>query len=204
MKIYLLRNAETELDKKDIISGSQNSKLTKNGEEQSDQLGEYFKNKRISHIYTSTMKSSKDTAKRIMKRFTKKPKLSSIKEFNERNLGFFEGKRWEVISIFYKEYLFKDENKILKTVLEQKNGETWLDLSNRVIPRINKILEKDTGDIIIIGHLDINRELLKYMGNMTEKERYRVWQNNACINLIEYENETFDVKLINYILGFNG
>ncbi|MCC7552460.1 histidine phosphatase family protein [Candidatus Micrarchaeota archaeon] len=203
MKIYLLRHSETELNEKDIISGDKDAKLTERGKKQAKNLGEFLRTKHISKIYTSDIKGSKETAKLIAEAIKKKPKIIRIKKFNERNLGFFQGKRWDVISVFYKEYLFKSENRLIKTILEPKNGETWEELKNRVISAINDILEKNKKPIVIVGHLDVNRILLRYMGNMTEKEMYEIWQTSSSVNLIEYKNEKFEIKVINYILSKN-
>ncbi len=205
MKIYLLRNAETELEEKNIITGNLNSKLTNKGIKQAENLGKYFKNKNISVIYTSELNSSKETAKIIITEFKKKPKIIKINNFNGRDLGFFQGKRWDVISAFYKEYLFRFEDKLVKTVLKTREGEEWDKLYSRVVSAINHITEKTDKrkNILIIGHLDVNRALLRYMGNMAEKEMYVIWQTNAGINLIEYKDEEFNIKMINYILSTN-
>ncbi len=205
MKIYLIRHAESKTNEKHIITGSKDVALSKKGKEQAENLGKYFKNKNISLIYTSKLKRSKNTGEIITKYLEKKPKIIEMKDLNERKYGLFEGKRWDVISAFYKEHLIKTEGRLLKVIIKPKGGELWRELITRVVGAINDIIEKTDKrkSIIIIGHLDVNRVILRYMGDMNEDEMYDIWQNNACINIVEYKKEKFDIQIVNYILSEN-
>ncbi|MFA5382585.1 MAG: histidine phosphatase family protein [Candidatus Micrarchaeia archaeon] len=205
MIIYLINSAESEFDKKNIITGSQDVALSEKGKKQAENLGEFFKDKNISMIFTSELKRSKDTAKIILKYLKKKPKVSKIQNFNERKYGLFEAKRWDVISAFYKEHLHKSEGKLFKVILEAKGGESWQDLILRVVEGINDITEEidKRKAVLIIGHLDVNRVILRYTGNMNEDEMFNIWQTPACINIIKYEKEEFNIQIVNYILSKN-
>lgn len=123
-------------------------------------------------------------------------------KFNERDFGFFEGKRWDVIAAFYKQCLVAKGDRFLRTIINPPKGETWENLQKRVEEGIEEVLDKidKRKNILIVGHLDVNRALLRYFRNLTKEHMFELWQSVGCINEIQYYKGEFKIKKINYKL----
>ena len=149
MVIYIVRHPETEYNKKKIVQGHKDSKLTKNGILIANSLGQKLKNKNISKILSSDLGRCMQTSKIINKYL--KLKIIKTKELREMNYGDFNGKTSELIK---KNFNLKNLNIVLP------NGESFNQMKKRVIKFI-KSLDRTT-NILIVTHEGCLRAIISY------------------------------------------
>jgi broad specificity phosphatase PhoE/predicted kinase len=157
--LFLIRHTETEYNVANRIGGD--SKLTKKGKEQAAALGEFFKRKKISYIFTSGRVRTIDTA-RAISTVQDDCRIISLKEFDEIDAGICEKMTYEDIEkklphVFQKRgadkyhYVYPD-------------GESYETMKHRIIQGIKKafFLNRRANNIMIVGHQAVNRMILSH------------------------------------------
>src|SRR3989338_9848720 len=90
MKIFLIRHAETEFNKQNIVQGCNiDAPLTEEGITESQKLGGYLKQFSFDQIFTSKLQRTVKTAEISLN--IKIPEENQIEFLNERSYGKFEG-----------------------------------------------------------------------------------------------------------------
>jgi broad specificity phosphatase PhoE/predicted kinase len=157
--LFLIRHTETEYNVANRIGGD--SKLTKKGREQAAALGEFFKRKKISYIFTSGRIRTIDTARAICE-MEDDCRIISLKEFDEIDAGICERMTYEDIEkklphVFQKRgadkyhYVYPD-------------GESYETMKPRITQGIKKafFLNRRASNIMIVGHQAVNRMILSH------------------------------------------
>ena len=190
-QIILVRHAECEGNVSNCLTGRVDFKLTTKGQEMAQQLAEELKKYDIQTIYSSSSTRCVDTVKPIAKYLN----IEIIKSENlmEKYFGIYDGMKWE------------DVNKINPQILEDKNKyhdiigipeqETTKELEKRMYDYISSISKQNEGKTILIcSHgcaIFTFLNSIKYIENCEEREIYS--QKNACINILEYTNNKFEI-----------
>ena len=90
MRLYIIRHAETEYNRKGIIQGSEvDSDINDKGDTQAKLFYEYYKDINFDKIYVSALKRTFQTIRRFLDKGILYEKL---KEFNEISWGINQGK----------------------------------------------------------------------------------------------------------------
>ena len=90
MRLYIIRHAETEYNRKGIIQGSEvDSDINDKGDIQAKSFYEYYKDINFDKIYVSALKRTFQTIRRFLDKGILYEKL---KEFNEISWGINQGK----------------------------------------------------------------------------------------------------------------
>lgn len=151
-RVFFIRHGQTEWNKEERMQGWQNSSLTATGKNQALLLGEKLKEEKTNMdvLYTSPSLRAVETSY-ILNQFLS-IKICEELGFQEINMGDWEGKTYEEISLKYPEEWqffwqnpdqFKAENK----------GETFEELSLRSFESLKKILNENKGKQIgIVSH----------------------------------------------------
>lgn len=154
--IYLSRHGESIYNTKKFIGGD--SDLSINGIKYSNKIYYHFKNKKDLIIITSELKRTINTVQLL------KQDKYKYKELNEINAGIFD-------SMTYKE--IEESNPIEfqnrkkdKLNYRYPDGESYIDLINRLDNIIVKLESLDYQNILIIGHQAIIRVLMSYFKNL--------------------------------------
>ena len=186
IKIYVARHGETTWNVEKRIQGRSDPGLSPKGVAQSLALIEQLKDRPISAIYTSTLQRSILTAQPIATFFNlpiqKQPELDEIA------FGIMEG-----VQIFsFNEELkrewerFKDN----RFTYHIPGAENFTDVAARLKPFKEKILRDHTGqEVLIIGHMIVNRFLIGMLLEYPPEEIQRMEQNNGCVYLVERNGE---------------
>jgi probable phosphoglycerate mutase len=145
--IYLIRHGETEFNKLGIVQGSGVDKeLNELGNLQASKFFEYHKDIQFDHIYTSALIRTQQSVLPFIERGHKYTKMP---ELNEISWGIFVGKQqnaderavyWEVVNAW------KNGNYSARIT----NGESAMDMQNRQLPAIEKIMSNTHEKCIII------------------------------------------------------
>lgn len=150
MKIYLVRHGETIGNVQKIFQGHSPGELTEKGIAQAKKVSERLKDQEFSHIYSSDLKRTMDTAAEIVKYHSETP-FESSEQIRERDYGIYqEMKKDEVPLDFFKDVYDRPEN-----------GESTEDLYRRAEAFYKDLFDKHFGEnVLIVGHGGINRALI--------------------------------------------
>lgn len=169
------------------IQGRSDPDLSPQGVTQSLALLEQLKDQPISAIYTSTLQRSIRTAQPIAA-FLNLP-IQKQPELDEIAFGMMEGV--QVLSLteeLKREWERFKENRFTYRI---PGAENFTDVATRLKPFKEKILRDHRGrEILIIGHMIVNRFLIGMLLEYPLEQIQRVEQHNGFVYLVERNGET--------------
>ena len=187
MKLYIIRHAETEYNRKGIIQGSEvDSDINDVGEVQANSFYEYYKDKNFDKIYVSDLKRTFQT----IRRFTEKgSSYEKLKEFNEISWGVNQGKSDDL----------EDYAKLIDTWLagnldnKFEEGESPNEMSVRLVKGFNKVLDDDHDTVLLCIHGRALRILLSKIidNDLTKMDKYV--HSNTGLYILEYKNGKYEI-----------
>ena len=175
MKLYIIRHAETEYNKKGIIQGSEvDSDINDIGESQANSFYEYYKNINFDKIYVLDLKRTFQTIRRFTENGSSYEKL---KEFNEISWGVNQGKSDDL----------EDYARLIDTWLagnldnKFEEGESPNEMSVRLVKGFNKVLDDDHDTVLLCIHGRALRILLSKIidNDLTKMDKYV--HSNTCL-----------------------
>ena len=194
-KIFLVRHGEVANANERCYNGHYNVNLSPEGLRQMMSVADRLKDKPIKAVYSSDLQRTVKGAKIIAERHSIKP--IAIKELRELNYGIWEGKRLEDIRNLYPDDVLDRYNNIENHRIQ--GGETLLEMKERVLSSINTIIDRHKRDnVVIVSHGGVNRIVLLWSLNMAVKDFYRIQQDYAALNIVNfYDNGSSIVELMN-------
>lgn len=185
--IYLMRHGETEGNKLGVDQGGcSDSPLTAEGRKQCELarrfLEKFLEKNSISldKIITSCLGRAVDSASIINKSFG--VPVESYSDLNERNKGFWEGKKKsDYMTEELRQRMIADED------IRPPGGENYEDVANRVYPLFNKVLKENEGNLLFVVHGNVIRCLLTKIFDMPPALAYRIKQDNCCLNVLSQD-----------------
>lgn len=187
MKLYIIRHAETEYNRKGIIQGSEvDSDINDVGESQANSFYEYYKNINFDKIYVSDLKRTFQT----IRRFTEKgSSYEKLKEFNEISWGVNQGKSDDL----------EDYARLIDTWLagnldnKFEEGESPNEMSARLVKGFNKVLDDDHDTVLLCIHGRALRILLSKIidNDLTKMDKYV--HSNTGLYILEYKNGKYEI-----------
>ena len=187
MKLYIIRHAETEYNKKGIIQGSEvDSDINDVGESQANSFYEYYKNINFDKIYVSDLKRTFQTIRRFTENGSSYEKL---KEFNEISWGVNQGKSDDL----------EDYARLIDTWLagnldnKFEEGESPNEMSERLVKGFDKVLDDDHDTVLLCIHGRALRILLSKIidNDLTKMDKYV--HSNTGLYILEYKNGKYEI-----------
>ncbi|MBI5183965.1 MAG: alpha-ribazole phosphatase [Nitrospinae bacterium] len=193
--LYLIRHGEVANVEEGVYNGHFDVDLSDKGIRQMEEMAERLSKKEIRAIYCSDLKRTVGGAKIIGKRLSLS-QIKSFKDLRELNYGRWEGLRFEEIKRRYPEEVEARNADYINYRI--KGGENFIEMSDRVIPRIEEILRSHRGeDIALVAHGGVNRVILCWALNMDISNMLRIKQDFAAFNIINFYDSTAVVELMN-------
>lgn len=157
--LFLIRHTQTEYNVENRIGGDPS--LTPKGHRQAIALGQFFKKKKLSYIFTSRKQRTINTAQAIAS-FQSDCRIIPLKEFDEINAGICEKMTYENIEKKMP-HIFKKRGAD-KYNYVYPDGESYALMKARIIEGIKKafFLNRHADNIMIVGHQAVNRMILSY------------------------------------------
>ena len=183
MKLIFIRHGQTDWNLQGKIQGSYDSNLNNTGIKQAMELSEVLLNLnyKFSKIYTSPQKRALQTAK-ILSKYSNIGYFP-IDDLREINMGKWEGLSWkEVENNYLTEYR---EWYLNRQYTRTPNGESYEDMLKRVLKAINKIIDENTDDVVIVSHSAIIMGLQCYVTNTPFNDMLKFKTKNANITEID-------------------
>lgn len=195
-KVVLTRHGQTNFNAEHRLDGNSDTSLTKEGLEQADRLAEYLAEEDISAVYCSPLSRSRLTLEAINK-FHKLP-MNVVESFMEIDCGDCTGLTVSEIEKKYPE-LIKEWAKDTDPIFP--GGENMRDVEARVMPSfLNLVKENEGKTFLIAGHGTVNLSIIGGLLQIPPAIRFKIKQSNCCINIIEFENDDFAIRNVNFTI----
>ncbi len=156
-KIFLARHCESEFNAQNRVAGQLDPALSPKGQQQAHDLARLLGNEPLSAIYASSLTRAVQTAgptatARGLQVFTREALM-------EMHMGILQGRFRDERDP--EAQRISEERKQSKEQYRIPGGETLLELTRRVLPCLNGIVECETGNtILIVGHRRTNAVVL--------------------------------------------
>jgi broad specificity phosphatase PhoE len=149
----------------------------------------------LAAVYCSDLSRAVMSAEVISKPHGLIPEI--IPGLRERSFGIWEGMTFlEIKQKYPQDFELWAVNPVRYSPID---GESTIEVGNRVLPEFEKIMGKHKGDkIAIIAHGGINRIILCHILGIPLENIFRVEQDCAAVNVIEFWDKYPVVKLLNY------
>ena len=187
MRLYIMRHAQTEYNKKGIIQGSEvDSDINDFGENQSSLFYNFYKSIPFDMVYVSALKRTYQTVRRFAEAGIPCKKL---KEFNEISWGINQGKSDDLKE--YEQLI----NSWVSGNLDEKfeNGESPNEMSERLVKGFDKVIKENHENVLLCIHGRALRILLSKIidKDLTKMDKYT--HSNTGVYIIDYKDDEYDV-----------
>lgn len=197
--IYLLRHGQTEGPKK-VYKGHIDVPLSREGQTQIEKtaifLKDYVRKYRLKPelIYSSPLKRALASAEILGKTLSLEVKPEET--LKERSFGKWEGLSInEIVSLYPDDF---ERWRLNPAKFSPPDGESTIEVNKRASEALKKIIKNHkNSQIFITAHGGINRVILCNILGMPLENIFRIEQDFACVNIIEFYEKTPVVKLIN-------
>lgn len=202
--LYLIRHGETEGGEVKRYKGSIDAPLSGNGVRQIKRLSDYIYqdtkeqksiNTGLKAVYCSSLSRALKSAEIVAKPHGLKPIILS--DLRERGFGIWEGMTFTEIKEKHPEEFEAWANNPLK--YSPIEGESTIEVRDRTIKALDNILNahKNTS-IAVVAHGGVNRVILCHILGISLENIFRIEQDFAAVNIIEFWDKYPVVRLINY------
>jgi probable phosphoglycerate mutase len=186
IKLYLVRHGQTLWNLEGRLQGWKDSSLTNHGINQAKKAKKALEHIQFDALYSSDRGRTLQTATIITDDEKKIRKSSGLREMS---FGEWEGQLIEDVKDKYSENywaLFNAADKYISI-----GGEDYQSLKNRVIPEINKIIEENQGEnILIVSHALTIKTILSHFENRSLSAFWDApFIEGGSISLIEITDE---------------
>jgi probable phosphoglycerate mutase len=191
--IYLLRHGEIKGSSTKRFIGQTDVGLSQAGLEQAALWQRCFSQINIDHVFASPLSRCVDTAG-IVSGLAKNA-ITLIDELKEIDLGKWDGKTVAEIKKNFPEQWEKRGEDL--TAYRPPLGESFFDLSQRVLAVFHKISMENPGNILVVAHAGVNRMILCSLLDKAIKYLFTIPQNYGCLNIINNGGKIPRVQEIN-------
>jgi alpha-ribazole phosphatase len=199
--LYLVRHGETEGSGIKRYKGSIDVPLSERGIGQIATTSAFIKERvmgqeknKLSAVYCSPLTRALKSAEIIAEPHGLKPLV--IPDLRERSFGTWEGMSFNEIKEKYPEEFGAWANNPLK--YSPMEGESTIEVGGRVIGALNRILSTHNGEhLAIVAHGGVNRIIFCHIMGIPLENIFRIEQDFAAVNIIEFWERHPVVKLLN-------
>lgn len=193
-RVYLLRHGETANARQVCLNGHFDVALSDQGWHQSRQLAQALKDMPIHSIYSSDLQRAHEGARLIAEPHNLEPQ--TYPELRELSFG-----NWEGLSVkeLHKKYPGEMEQRLKDTEdFRAEGGESFQELQARVVPKFEEIIARHPEDqIVVMCHGGVIRTLLSHILGMPVSRLFRISQEYAAVNIIQFYPDQPVVELTN-------
>ena len=182
-RILLFRHGETVNSKEVCFNGHYDVELSERGKKQFQQWAEILKQENFKAIYSSDLKRTRNSAQFIAKKHGLEP--VSYPELRELSFGTWEGMSFSEVEATYPGQMKIRMESV--TTFQADGGETYPQLQTRVIPKFEEIVARHPNDqIVMVCHGGVNRVILSHLLGIPIDKIFRIHQDYAALNIIQY------------------
>lgn len=192
-RVYLFRHGETANSKEVCLNGHFDVGLSEDGKAQFREWAQVLKDEPFKAIYSSDLDRTRTSAQILGEPHQLEPE--TYPELREICFGDWEGLSITEVEKRYPRQLSERMKDI--SAFKVEGGETFGQLKDRVIPRFNDIIARHPNDqIAMVCHGGVNRVILSHLLEVPIKRIFRVKQDYAALNIIQYYGDEPVVELV--------
>ena len=190
--IYLVRHAEAEGNLYRIAHGHYNGLITDRGYQQIAALRHRFESVHIDAVYASDLFRARTTARAIYE--AKGLPLTTRKELREVDMGSWEGRTWQDLSVNDPQQLYNFNRDLSKWIIP--GGETAAHVRDRMLSEIRRIAHENEGKTVaIVSHGAALRITLGTLQGLSLEELGQTPHgDNTAVSLLEADGD--DLKVV--------
>ena len=192
--IYLLRHGRIQNSgEQRRYIGQLDVPLDPEGIRQAERLRERLAPVEFQKIFCSDLERSRETARILAG--ANAGEVVVCPELREIHLGEWEGMSFaEVVRRFPEKFEARGRDIAYYRIA---GGESFADCAQRMLPAYQKIVAEKADPVAIVGHAGVNRLILCHLLGMPIANLFRIVQDFACVNVIQYNGVNPQVRLIN-------
>lgn len=192
--IILARHGETKWNLEGRFQGQKDTELSPLGWEQARLLARALAGVHLDAVYASPLARARETAAQVAGEHRLPVEL--VPSLMEICHGEWEGRRYAEVAEEDGERL-----RLWRTrpeLVSMPGGESLEDVARRACPAVQALAEKHAGQtILVVAHDAVNKMLLANALGLGPEAFWRIKQDNACLNVLEYAEGRFRVALLN-------
>ena len=182
-KFYIIRHGETIWNAETRAQGAKNIQLNERGLLQAQYLGKRMKNYSIDAIYSSDLDRALSTAQAVAKEF--QYEVNIVPALREMSFGDWEGLTNQEIQEKHATHYT-----IWRSTPHEAQipgAERLLDVQRRGLAALHQIAEGNPNkNLVLVSHGTAIKAILLGLLDMDLSYFYRIRQDNACINVVEF------------------
>jgi alpha-ribazole phosphatase len=193
-RLFLVRHGQVENHAEFRFNGHTDVDVSEFGRRQLEAVADLLKDEQIDEIYSSDLRRTVAGARAIALGRDLEP--SPIPGLREMNFGVMEGLSFSEITDTLPDVF----NSWRKNIAEYPipDGESFRQTEARVLKALHSVIDgKQTKNILVVAHGGPNRIILSEALNLDLSQAFRIEQDYACVNVIDYYSEWSVVKLVN-------
>ena len=192
-RILLFRHGETANSKEVCFNGHYDVGLSERGQKQFVHWADILKKENIKAIYSSDLQRTRNSAQFIADKHGLEP--ITFSELRELSFGTWEGMSFTEVEATYPGEMKKRMQSI--STFQADEGETYTQLQARVIPKYEEILACHSNEqIVMVCHGGVNRIILGHLLGIPMSRIFRIHQDYAALNIIQYYDKEPVVEYI--------
>lgn len=190
-RLIIVRHAEAEGNIKRIFHGWTDSDITEKGHKQAKLAAKRLADMKIDVIYSSSLKRTLKTAQYIAD--IKNLPIIRTDKLKEINGGDWEDCGWHELPEKWPEHYDTWENSPHIHVMP--NGESMVELQERIVSEIETIISKNKGkSICIVTHGTAIKSLMCHLKGCSLEDIITIpWYDNTAITIADYEDGVFNI-----------
>ena len=192
--IYLLRHGRIQNSgEQRRYIGQLDVPLDPEGIRQAERLRERLAPVEFQKIFCSDLERSRETARILAG--ANAGEVVVCPELREIHLGEWEGMSFaEVVRRFPEKFEARGRDIAYYRIA---GGESFADCAQRMLPAYQKIVAEKADPVAIVGHAGVNRLILCHLLGMPIANLFRIVQDFACVNVIQYNGINPQIRLVN-------
>ena len=190
--IFLMRHGDSRIDQVRRFIGQHDSSLNALGRLQAQWWSRKLAHISFSRVHCSDLIRTRQTAAIVSEN---NPTPTCHSQLREISLGQWEGLPFAEIQKLYPEQ-FKLRGRDIASY-RPKDGESFEDLSERVLPTFHRIAKATNSNTLIVGHAGVNRTILCYLLGMELNNLFNIHQDYGCLNILQKIQNRWKVSAIN-------
>ncbi len=195
-RLIIIRHGETIWNSEFRFQGHSDIPLNEQGRVQAGKLAKRLESEKIDQIYASDLNRAVETAE-IIANCHNKP-VQKLDLLRETKFGAWEGLNFSEIQKKYPDVWEKWRDNPRDTIIPE--GEALEEVAQRVMQGIKQIVAKHHDETIaVVTHGGAIRLILSEILDMDMQYIWRIRQDNAALNIIDFYGERIIVSLVNDI-----
>jgi broad specificity phosphatase PhoE len=194
-RIILVRHGQTAWNRQDLIRGQVDVPLDDTGLAQAAATAARIATEwKPVALYSSPLQRAVQTAQIIAARVGLE--VRPVTDFNDLNFGQWQGLSYAEVRQRWPE-LSQAWSQVPHTVTFP-NGESLAQVRERAMSALHQVIEQHPdGDVVVVGHVALNRVLLCAMLGLDDSHHWRIGQDTCAVNMIEWRKSVFFIGSLN-------